>query len=108
MRTELLQSVLARIPGLPLEELPSLLGELETLRATIQLRMTAPAAAVPVDEALGIDAAANRMSVSTDYLYRHAKQLPFAYREGRSWRFSANGIAEHIRRKTAVLTARRH
>jgi len=109
MRPEL-QTVLAGLPQMAPEQLPELLGELEVIRATAQLRMSAPSPALAADEQLDIGAAATRLGVSRDYLYRHANQFPFARREGRNWRFSGQGIAAYISKKTstAVLTAKRH
>jgi hypothetical protein len=109
MRPEL-QSVLNGVRLMSADQVPELLSELELIRATAEYRMLAPAPAnAPTDQQLDIREAAERMGVGKDYLYTHAAQLPFAYRQGRNWRFSANGIADHIRKKTgnAVLTARR-
>jgi predicted DNA-binding transcriptional regulator AlpA len=48
------------------------------------------------DRALKIDAAADRLGVSRDWLYRHAHQLPFTVRNGRLLRFSSHGIDRYI------------
>jgi hypothetical protein len=104
MRSEL-QAVLNNLPDMAPAQLPELLGELEVIRATAMLRMSAPSPAQMPDEQLGIVAAAARLGVSTDYLYRHAKQLPFTRRMGRKLLFSGQGIEFYIQHKNS-LTAR--
>jgi hypothetical protein len=85
---------------LPAEELPEFIGELESIKALAWSRLTAPVPTVQThDESLDVDAAANRLGVSKDYLYRHAEEYPFTRREGRKLKFSALGIDRHIRQK---------
>src|SRR5690348_5152958 len=101
MRTEL-QTVLSAVREMPPEDLPRLLGDLEEIRATAMVRLTAPQSApAQHDELLTIEQAAERLGMSTDYLYRHAKKLPFARRNGRSLRFSSLGIDRYIRQQRA-------
>jgi hypothetical protein len=83
---------------LPAEQLPRFMGALEEVRATALLRLSAPAVAVQHDELLNIREAAGRYGVSTDYLYRHAAQLPFTRRMGRKLLFSSQGMDEYIKR----------
>jgi excisionase family DNA binding protein len=51
------------------------------------------------DTLLTVEAAAARLSVSVDYVYRNASKLPFTVREGRLLRFSGQGVDDYIRRK---------
>jgi len=51
------------------------------------------------DRLLKIADAAAKLSVSTDYLYRHADKLPFSVRDGRRLRFSERGIEAWIARR---------
>ena len=97
MRAEL-QSVLNAVRDLMPEELPQLLGELEMIRATAMLKMSSPAVLQQSDELLAVETAAERLGVSTDYLYRHAAKLPFTRRIGRKLLFSSRGIAQYISR----------
>lgn len=54
----------------------------------------------PDDALLTITEAAGILSVTTDWLYRHADALPFTVRPGPGQvRFSKNGIQEYLRRK---------
>ena len=53
-----------------------------------QAMMSAPEA----DKLLDIKEAATRLGVSTDYLYRNFRSLPYAVTMGRAKRFSAQGI----------------
>ena len=108
MRNEL-QSVLTAVRQMAPEQLPDLLGELEVIRATAMLRLSAPAPAPKEqDELLAVEVAAQRLGVSMDYLYRHARQFPFTRRIGRKLLFSSLGIDAYIREKNSntVLTAR--
>lgn len=50
------------------------------------------------DRLLTVAEAAARLGVSKDYLYRHAKKLPFARRMGRKLLFSSEGINQYIKR----------
>jgi hypothetical protein len=100
------QAILDQLSGMEVSELPLLFGELEVIRTTAMLRMNAPAPQIP-DEQLNIAAAAERLGVSKDYLYRHASQYPFTRRMGRKLLFSGQGIDAYMRNKNS-LTARQH
>ncbi len=83
---------------LPAGELPSFIGELEVVKATAWARLSAPASATAEhDELLEVEAAAQRLGVSKDYLYRHSQEYAFTRRQGRKLLFSALGIDKHIR-----------
>ena len=86
---------------LPAEELPELIGQLESIKATAWARLTAPTPrAIEHDELLVVEAAAERLGVSRDYLYRHSQEYPFTRRQGRKLLFSALGIERHIRQNS--------
>jgi len=51
------------------------------------------------DRLLTAKEAANTLACSIDWLYRHARQLPFTVRQGRSVKFSAQGIERYIRQR---------
>lgn len=54
------------------------------------------------DQLLGVEEAARRLGVSTDWLYRNAAKLPFAVRLGpRQLRFSSRGIERYIHQRQA-------
>src|SRR6266852_9146742 len=96
-----LQSALARCRDaardLPAEDLPDLIGQLEAAKATAWARLTAPTSApLEHDELLDVEAAAERLGVSRDYLYRHSQEYAFTRRQGRKLLFSALGIDKHI------------
>lgn len=82
------------------DELPNFIGELEAIKAVAWSRLTSSA---PIqqehDELLNVQAAARRLGVSQDYLYRHHRQYPFTRRQGRRLLFSALGIDKHIRQR---------
>lgn len=49
------------------------------------------------DSLLDVEAAAQRLGMSKDWLYRDAKQMPFWVPHGRVLRFSSHGIDRYIR-----------
>ncbi len=51
----------------------------------------------PEDHLIKAEEAAAKLSRSADWLYRHADDLPFTHRDGRSLRFSSAGIEQYIR-----------
>jgi|SRR5215813_14144503 len=92
-----LQNVLKEVSELPPEQLPRLLGELEEIRCTAIARLSAAAPAPVQDQLLDVEAAAQRLGVSRDYLYRHHARLPFTRRMGKRLLFSSVGIEKYIR-----------
>jgi excisionase family DNA binding protein len=95
------EALLARAPSLAPAELPGFLAQLEQIRAVAWLRLTTPSTVTPQvpDELLSVEAAAEWLGVSADYLYRHNGQLPFSRRMGRKLLFSSAGIDAFIRQK---------
>ena len=82
-------------------ECPSLLGELERLKASLWLRMAAPSyKPVPPqsDCLLTAEDVAQRLNVTKAYVYKNASRYPFTVREGRYVRFSQAGLARYLDR----------
>jgi excisionase family DNA binding protein len=52
------------------------------------------------DTLLTVDQAAVRLGVSTDWLFRRSRTLPFVVRLGRHLRFSNRGIDRYLRNRT--------
>ena len=113
-----IQAVLNVARNLAPDELPRLLGDLETVRAVAWSRLTRPAApaslSVPADrkmrdELLDVDKAAARLGMSAGYLYHNHKRFSFSRRVGRALRFSSEGIDSYIQESgpRGVLTPRR-
>jgi len=80
-------------------DLPDLVGALATAqgRALARIATTATAPGEPQMDAehglLTIEQAAERLSVSTAWLYRHGRDLPFTKKLGhRTLRFDAKGL----------------
>jgi len=94
-----------RVSKLPPEAVPVMLGELERLRAILWVRLTAgnhdgqSQSARDGDRLLDVDEAARKLGKSKDYIYRHADDYPFTVRDGRSLRFSEQGIEKFIRQR---------
>ena len=96
-----LQLVLNAARDLPAEELPSLIGELEVVKATAWARLTSPAPTQSDhDQLLSVPEAARRLGVSEDYLYTHHREYAFTRRQGRKLLFSALGIDKFIKQRT--------
>lgn len=95
MRSEL-QPALSAAKEIPPAELPRLIGELEEIKATALLRLSAPAPAPVTDELLTVGQAAQRLGVSERYLYGNHKRLPFTRHMGRKVLFSSLGIDRYI------------
>jgi len=101
MRPEL-QSVLDSVRSMAPEQLPELLGELETIRGHCLLKLSRPEehnGVRPQDKHLDVKKAAEKMGVSVAYLYRHHSKFSFVAREGRKLLFSSLGIDQHMARK---------
>src|ERR1051326_7682566 len=101
MRTEL-KTVLTSVSAMAAADIPALLGELEVIRATATMRLTVPAQPAQHDALLNVETAATRLSISTDYLYRHYKQFPIARRMGRKLLFSSLGIDQYLSRTRVI------
>jgi predicted DNA-binding transcriptional regulator AlpA len=102
--------VAAGVAGLPADRLPGVLVEiaaLQTQLAAASHAISARLLAAPATELgarsgeasclLGIKEAAARLGVSSDWLYRHARQLPFTRRVGRrALRFDPEGLGRWV------------
>jgi hypothetical protein len=64
---------------------PTLIGEVERLKALLWLRLSASTQSPnqAADRLLTVAAAADKLSLTKDYLYRHASTFPFTVRAGR-------------------------
>lgn len=97
LRNEL-QLVLLAATELLVGELPGLLGQIEEIRVTALARLTAPPPAPPAeDELLDVETAANKLGMSTDYLYRNHRQFSFTRRVGKRLLFSKRQLEKYIR-----------
>lgn len=107
-----LRQALAGIGAAKLEDLPRLLGQLRELEAAALARLYAKPATsqtTPEQEQLiDVDEAAKRLNVSTDYLYRNWKNLPFAHKYDWGLRFSSRGIGDYISQKGMTLYTTRN
>ena len=96
MRNEL-QPVLLAIRQSTPEELPSLIGELESLKAAAWARLTSPVpTAQQHDSLLSIEEAAERLGMSVKWLYSNHRDMPFARKQGKRILFSSRGIDSYI------------
>jgi predicted DNA-binding transcriptional regulator AlpA len=87
------------------EAVALVLPDVERLRARLwlQVHYSTAATATPLegqDKLLTVKAAAERLGATTDWLYKHARELPFAVRLGPGQlRFSSRGIDLYIARR---------
>lgn len=93
-----------RLDDLPTEQIPALLTELAAASLQLAARLLAGSNGVEAQadtaKLLTVAEAAERTGMSRDYLYRHADNLPFAVRVGRSLRFSQAGLEKWIRSRS--------
>jgi predicted DNA-binding transcriptional regulator AlpA len=96
------------VVDIPLEVIPLLLYPLSAIQSTLAARLVSsqafgnpPPAAFPEhDHLLTVQAAAAKLGVSEDWLYRRAAKLPFTVRLGpHRLRFSARGMDRYIRQR---------
>ncbi len=84
-------------------EVPALLAEIEALRARLWGRLVAANGAGQhpgqADRRLNVEEAASKLGTSRDWLYRHARSLPFTVRIGRTLGFSELGIERYLRHR---------
>ena len=98
MRREL-EAALQLARTLPRDEIPYLLGELETIRTFALARISAPPLETKPDELLDVHQAAQRLHVSPLYLYRRSQRFPFVRRIGRKVLFSSAGLDSYLRKQ---------
>src|SRR5262249_8159890 len=87
-----------RVDELAPEQARALLVQLAAVQAPLLARALAGSgAAATTDELLTVDVAAQRLGLSSDWLYRHSKTLPFTVPVGRRQvRFSARRLEAWI------------
>jgi excisionase family DNA binding protein len=82
------------------EDIGAVMAQMAAIQLSLATRLLAASTERPQSDAeslLTIEEAAARLKCSADWLYRHAKRLPFTVRIGRNLRFSERGIDEAIR-----------
>ena len=93
----------ARVATVPPGRIPALLSQLSALQGAMAARLISADRDEPVsseDTLLTVDQAAERLGVSTDWLFRRSRTLPFVVRLGRHLRFSNRGIDRYLRNRT--------
>ncbi len=82
-------------------ELPEALGELRRVDARLTARLYSPPTSSPAgagpDQLLTAEETAEKLSLSTDTVYRNASSYPFTVRQGRALRFSSRGVDDYIK-----------
>jgi predicted DNA-binding transcriptional regulator AlpA len=93
-----------RISALPKDVIAELRGQIARLDTLLLSRLLSGEQTHPNidgDRLLTATEAAKKLGATEDWLYRHAKILPFAVRVGRKHlRFSESGMERYIRQRT--------
>ena len=92
-----------RLATVPPSRIPALLSQLSALQGAMAARLISADRDETVsteDTLLTVDQAAERLGVSTDWLFRRSRTLPFVVRLGRHLRFSNRGIDRYLRNRT--------
>ncbi len=105
--TSLLAQIERELATLDPQEIPDARGVLARLDSILLGRLLAPRAglngnggASGGDRLLTVEEAGKMLGMTKDYLYHHAKKLPFAVRPApRQLRFSSRGIERFIRQR---------
>jgi predicted DNA-binding transcriptional regulator AlpA len=91
------------------EELPSVLARVAALLGTLSAQLlttqghTHCEAQSAEDRLLTVTEAAQRLSTTPDWLYRHASKLPFTVRlTPKQLRFSLRGIEKYLQRRQGI------
>jgi len=93
----------ALVATVPPGRIPALLSQLSALQGAMAARLISADRDEPVsseDTLLTVDQAAERLGVSTDWLFRRSRTLPLVVRLGRHLRFSNRGIDRYLRNRT--------
>ena len=93
----------ARVATVPPGRIPALLSQLSAMQGAMAARLISADRDESVsaeDTLLTVDQAAERLGVSTDWLFRRSRTLPFVGRLGRHLRFSNRGIDRYLRNRT--------
>jgi len=87
----------ARVADVRIDDLPALLIKLTTLTAAVAARLQSPPQGKPDDDRLlDVAEAAAMLGRSPDWLYRHAKTLPFSRRLNGMVKFSRQGLQKYL------------
>lgn len=91
----------AKAAALPVEVRGSLIVRAAAVLAALGAAMAAHEQDAGPDRLLTVKEAAERLKLSEDYLYRHARGLPFFVQPngGRAIRFSERGIERYLRQQ---------
>jgi excisionase family DNA binding protein len=99
---------LDHLAELPASQVSALLCQVAAVQTALAARLVRaleigdPAGAGDRDRLLTVAEAAERLACSKDWLYRH--RLPFAVRNGRQLRFSADGLDRYIRTRAGRVS----
>ena len=97
---------LEALDQVPAEDLPALALYLAALQGRAAARSLEACTRITAASSNGSEAlldvrdAAARLNLSVDWLYKHAKELPFTRRLGRAVRFDPGGLARWLAHRT--------
>lgn len=87
----------ADVAALAAEEIPAVIAQLASVQSALAARllMERETAKGEPDPLLDIEQAAARLNMSTHYLYKNHRRLPFTVRQGRKVLFSSRGLERY-------------
>jgi len=88
-----------RILELTPDEAMEMASRLAALQVGLVIRAHAKRPDIGAERLLAIGEAARRMSVTANWLRRHASSLPFAVKMGKEWRFNESGLVKYLRQR---------
>ena len=104
-----LSPVLQEVNSINLEQLPSMLTQMAALLGALSAQLLTPQGHArreiqsAEDRLLTVTEAAQRLSTTPDWLYRHASKLPFTVRlTPKQLRFSSQGIDKYLQRRQGL------
>jgi len=96
MLTQVLRQLAQVVADVPQEDLPRLAGALGEAHARVLARLvqppTPPAAPRPTEDNVSVREAARRLGMSSAWVYKNVRSLPFTIRIGRRVLCSARGL----------------
>ena len=88
---------------LPVEQLPEMIGQLETLKAQLWARLATTRTSAPgpeTDTFVSVEEASTMLKMSPGWVYKNSRKLPFVRRVGpRTLRCSTAGIRRYLDRR---------
>lgn len=98
-RPEIIAALRLEVQTAPAAELPSIIGQIEAVKAEAFARLVTPAPAeVDEDKLMTVDEVAATLGETSRWVRDHVKDLPRVALPGRTLRFSGRRLADLLKR----------